>query len=336
MRQDLPTYMKRLGTLHIKYPGMLLSAGLGLLSYVLAENIPIGLNGVLLALLLGMIMGNVWKIPLSYQEGISFAGSKMLEWSILFLAFSINYTHMSQLGLSSFMLVLLSVLSMVLLTYFLAIRFKCPGASGWLIGFGTAICGSSAIAALAPNITKNKEDVAVSMAVVNLLGALGMILLPMCLTSTSFSDEQIGIFLGATLHSVGNVAGAGYAMNDEVGQVSVAIKLARVALLSPALILFNFMVFRKEGKSWRELLQLPWYLWSFIGITLLSTWVTIPPSFLDIMEIMGKVVLTIAMAAIGLRVSFAQIYQAGRKGLLFGIIIFFIQMLLIGFGLFVI
>jgi uncharacterized integral membrane protein (TIGR00698 family) len=217
------------------------------------------LNAILLALLLGMVVGNLWRVPSSFQAGIGFTSSKLLELAVLFLAFSINYTHIAALGAGSFAIIITMVMAMVLVTYFLARQVKCPGSTGWLVGFGTAICGSSAIAALAPRVAKNKEDVGIAMAVVNLFGSLGMVVLPLVLVRFDLGTNELGLLIGGTLHSVGNVVGAGYAISDGVGEAATTIKLARVALLSPALILFNYLVNRAELKSWRQHLQLPWY-----------------------------------------------------------------------------
>ncbi|HOY29672.1 MAG TPA: putative sulfate exporter family transporter, partial [Flavobacteriales bacterium] len=229
----------------------------------------------------------------------------------------------------SFTVVVVMVLSMVLITFHLARRVKCPGSTGWLVGFGTAICGSSAIAALAPRVAKDKEDVGIAMAVVNLFGSVGMILLPLVLVKFDLSTTQLGLLIGGTLHSVGNVVGAGYSVSDAAGEAATTIKLARVALLSPALILFNYLVNRGEAQGWREHLRLPWYLWGFIAITVFTSFVPVPSAFTDAMDLAGKLALTIALAAIGLKVSFAQLFRSGRKGLGFGLIVFAIQLTLV-------
>lgn len=312
-----------------KSKGLILSSGIGLTGYFFAPLLPSALNSILVALLLGMLIGNLFRIPVSFQTGIGFTASRMLEWSILFLAFSINYQHIAALGISSFAIIALMVVLMLITTYYLAIKIKCPGSTGWLIGFGTSICGSSAIAALTPTITKNKEDVAISMAVVNLFGSLGMILLPILLTKFEVNTRQMGLIIGGTLHSVGNVVGAAYSVNNAVGEAAVTIKLARVALLSPALIFFNYLVNRHQVLHWKDHFKLPWYLWSFIGITLITSVVQIPIPFTEVMDTAGKLVLTIAMAAIGLNIRFGNLLQSGKKGVLFGLLIFAIQILVL-------
>jgi uncharacterized integral membrane protein (TIGR00698 family) len=312
-----------------EYRGVLLALAIGLVAYFGSTWLPGSFNSILTALLLGIVIGNTISLPESFQSGISFTGGKLLELSILFLAFSINYNHIAKLGAASFAVIAAMVIAMLLITYYLAIKVKCPGSTGWLVGFGTVICGSSAIAALAPGITKNKDDVGIAMAVVNLFGSLGMIAMPFVLLKLDLSPAQMGLLLGGTLHSVGNVAGSGYAISNEVGEAAITIKLARVALLSPAIIFFNFLVNKNNANNWKEHFTLPWYLWSFIGITALSSFISFSPAFLNVMETAGKVVLTVAMAAIGLKVSFKKLYQSGQKGVGFGLIVFAIQTIIL-------
>jgi uncharacterized integral membrane protein (TIGR00698 family) len=312
------------------YKGIILAATIGMAAYFGADFLPSAIGSILIALLLGIIVGNLIKIPESFQSGIGYTSSKLLELSILFLAFSINYNSIAKLGIGSFSIVIITVLLMLLITFFLSKRLKCPGTTGWLTGFGTTICGSSAIAALAPSVTKNKEDIGIAMAAVNLYGSIGMILLPILLKYFAFDATSSGIFIGASLHSVGNVAGAGFGISDEVGEISITIKLARVAMLSPALIFFNYLVNRNNVKNWRDHFNLPWYLWAFIGITIFTSFVSIPKEVLSFMKISGNIVLSIAMAAIGLKISFAKLFSAGKQGLVFGAMVFALELLIIG------
>jgi uncharacterized integral membrane protein (TIGR00698 family) len=312
-----------------EYKGVLLSSVIGALALVIGTYTPSSLNSVILALVFGIVLGNVINLPASIGSGVSFTSSKLLELSIIFLAFSINYSHIAALGVNSFVIVTFVLFTIVLLTFFLARKLKCPGSTGWLVGFGTAICGSSAIAALSPSVTKEKEDVAISMAVVNLFGTLGMVFLPVILIRLNLDTTETGLLIGGSLHSVGNVAGAGYAMSSEIGEAALTIKLARVALLTPGLILFNYLVNKDNVNNWKEHFKLPWYLIGFILITIFVSFVQIPEGFLKYMDLVGKIVLTIAMAAIGLKVSFIKLIQSGRKGLSFGLIIFIIQLVLL-------
>jgi len=314
--------------------GVLAAVLIGILALFIAQFTPSYLNSILVALLLGIGINNFTKIPEILSPGLVFTSSKMLEFSIIFLAFSINYQSISNLGISSFSVIFLTVFVVLISIFFLAKKINCPSSTGWLIGFGTAICGSSAIAALAPSVSKNKEDVAVSMSVVNLFGSLGMIILPLLFVRFNFSTNQLGILLGGSLHSVGNVVGAGYSISDDVGEASMTIKLARVALLSPALLFFNYLINRKSMSTWVDYIRLPWYLIGFFSISIVSSIIDFTPDFLVQTEFLGKLVLTIAMAAIGLKVSFKTLINSGKKGLLFGLVIFTIQISLLLLGAF--
>ncbi len=315
---------------------MMFAIGVGLIAVIAEKFTPPAFNGILIALLLGMFLGNFFTLPTTLDAGIGYTSSKMLELSILFLAVGINYTDIAALGVQPFLGVAVVVFAVLFLSYFLSKRFNCPGNTGLLVGFGTAICGSSAIAALAPSLQKqNKEDVAIAMAVVNLLGTVGMLFLPWALLqidwpSSDVASSAIGYLVGGSLHSVGNVAGAGFAIGKSAGDVAITVKLARVALLTPGLIFMTYLTQRDAEGSWKRYFNLPWYLIGFIMVTFLVSVVDIPKSALKDIEYIGKVILTIAMAAIGMKVSFRKLLQAGSCGLRFGVVIFALQLSLLG------
>jgi uncharacterized integral membrane protein (TIGR00698 family) len=149
------------------------------------------------------------------------------------------------------------------------------------------------------------------MAVINLLGTLGMLVLPWALLQVDWPSQDVaasamGYLVGGSLHSVGNVAGAGFAIGKSAGDVAITVKLARVALLTPGLIFMTYLTQRHSQGSWKRYFQLPWYLIGFILVTLLVSVIDIPKPVLKELEYIGKVILTIAMAAIGLKVSVAD------------------------------
>jgi uncharacterized integral membrane protein (TIGR00698 family) len=318
------------------YKGIVFSVLLGLAAVFLEKFTPPAFNGILIALLLGILLGNTLKLPENLASGIQYTSSKMLELSILFLAVGINYADVAALGVQPFLGVAAVVFTILFLSFFLAKRFNCPGNTGILVGFGTAICGSSAIAALAPSLQKqNKEDVAIAMAVINLLGTLGMLVLPWALLQVDWPSQDVaasamGYLVGGSLHSVGNVAGAGFAIGKSAGDIAITVKLARVALLTPGLIFMTYLTQRHSQGSWKRYFQLPWYLIGFILVTLLVSVIDIPKPALKEVEYIGKVILTIAMAAIGLKVSVKKLLQAGSRGLRFGVVMFLLQIALLG------
>ncbi len=306
--------------------GLLLSLFIGTSSLIVAHFFSF-FNAILLGLLLGILIGNAFKIPTHYSPGITFTSSKLLELSIIFLAFGINYGDINKIGWENVLIIFLMIVFLLISTRVLSNKLHCPSNVGYLVGFGTAICGSSAIAALAPTFKDNKEDIGVSLAVVNLFGVIGMLLLPLLLPNMGMTDIEMAVLIGGSLHAVGNVVGAGYAMSQSIGDLSLMVKLARVALLSPALIFFTIFINKDKDTHWKKHLKLPWYLWAFVIISIIVSYFTFTKGFLDAMSFLGKVSLTIAMTAIGLKVGFKTLLTSARKGLLFGAIIFILQLL---------
>jgi uncharacterized integral membrane protein (TIGR00698 family) len=302
-------------------PGVLLTLGIVLLSLFITGYVK--LEVVLLSLVLGIIVGNLVKLPDLFSEGISFSSGKILEASIVLMAININYQDLMDLGWQTLVLIISSILVVLVLTYFLSKWLKCPGSTGWLVGFGTAICGSSAIAALAPSVSKNKEDVGISLAVVNALGLVGMIVLPFA-AQQWLTDTETGMLLGASLHAMGNVAGAGFGLSNEVGEIAVTVKLGRIAMLTPALLLFRgILPTTGEGSSG---FKLPVYLILFILISISVSFINLSPEVLKTAKTASKILLAMAMVAIGLKMSIKKLYSAGKRGLVFGVIVFVVQL----------
>lgn len=316
------------------YKGLLLAILIGASAHVIGSYS--SANGVMLGLLTGIILGNIISFSNSYNSGILFTSSKLLEFSIVLMAFSINFNDVVALGWQNFILVVVMIIAVLVATLFLAKKLNCPESTGTLVGFGTAICGSSAIAAVAPSVAKNKEDIGIALAVVNLMGSIGMVALPYVLRLIDLAEIDSGVVIGATLHSVGNVAGAGYGMEKYIGDTAITIKLARVAMLSPAVILFTYLVNKKEAKSWKEHFKLPLYLWLFIAVTVLSSLFSLPSVVLGGISEIGKLFLTIAMVAIGLKVSFKKLFFSGRKAMAFGAFVFLFQIAVVSLFLFLI
>ncbi len=313
-----------------KFPGILLAVSLGLAAIFLAGFTPSFLNSYLLALLIGMLLApQVNKIS-QLDAGISLSSSKLLEWSVVLLAFSMDYKAIGAIGAKDFAVIILVIFVVLVATYYLSKVLSCPGKTSWLIGIGTAICGSSAVAALAPKIKAAEEDVAISLASVNLLGSLGMLLLPLFFQFYPLLENEMAFLIGASLHSVGNVAGAGFSVSEDVGQLALVYKMARVALLSPALLFMVWLDSRKSNEQ-KFRFQLPWYLIVFIAVSILVSFFPLPALLLKGSESIGKIILTIAMAAIGLKVDVFRLLKAGQRGLVFALIVFVLQISLLLF-----
>ncbi len=288
----------------------------------------LGMNTILLALILGILIGNIVSLPLSWDAGIKTSSGLFLEFAIILMAFSIDYGSFLKLGWETILIVLVTMALVLITTVWLGKKMNCPSSAGLLVGFGTAICGSTAIAALAPSVSEDKSDIGIAMAVVNLYGLLGMIFIPL-LTAEWLTDVQNSVLIGASLHSVGNVAGAGFAMSDTIGEIAVTVKLGRVALLTPALLIFTQFTGKGTKTSKKGRLNLPYYLVAFILISVAVSIFPIPTDILLYSKESSNFLLATAMAAIGLKLSFKTLLASGKKGLVFGAILFAVQLVVI-------
>lgn len=308
------------------FSGILFSGFIGILSFIIAPYIAL-VNSIVLALFVGILVTNIIRIPDYLNSGINFSSKNVLEYAIILLGFGVSFQDIGNVGWSTLIIIILTITTVLTITFIYSKNKENHRDCGYLIGFGTAICGSSAIAALAPKINANKEEIGISIAVINLFGLMGMVAIPLLL-NPSINIEWVGLFIGGTLHGVSNVAGAGYAMGETIGDLALTIKLGRVALLAPGLIFFNFLV--NKSASIKENLKLPYYIIGFIGATTIVSLFNLPTEIIDVFRLGGKVLLTISMAAIGLSIKFTTLLNQGKVAIRFGAIIFAIQIIIVG------
>ena len=176
---------------------ILLSIALTAAAYLLAPFIP-GLNGIILGLFLGILIGNLIKLDKETSSGIGLISSKGLEFAILFIAFSVDYGKLKDAGAQVVLFLALMILAVLVFGYLLAKLLKTQRSSAWLISFGTAICGSSAIAALAPSVSEDQDEVGVSIAVVNLRSSM----VAMFSLAALVSINDFGTWLAAKIASM--------------------------------------------------------------------------------------------------------------------------------------
>ncbi len=307
-------------------PGIVLSTLVGTTAFFLAPYIPM-INSIVLALFIGMVITNLFSLSPQLDSGVHFSGKTLLEIAIIFLGFGISFKDITSVGLFRVGILVITVLLILTFTYFISRKISNKPITGYLIGFGTAICGTSAIAALAPKINASKSETGISIAVINLIGLLGMLAIPL-LFSQSMDSDLAALLIGGTLHGVSNVAGAGYAMNETIGDLSLTIKLARVALLAPALIFFTLLL--SKSSSLKESLKLPYYILGFIAASTIVSLINFPVEMLNGFRFTGKFLLTVSMTAIGLNIKFKHLLMEGKSALKFGLIIFTVQLVVVG------
>ncbi|MBI4625004.1 MAG: YeiH family putative sulfate export transporter [Verrucomicrobia bacterium] len=191
------------------------------------------LEPVMLAILLGMVVGNA-GVPLQpLQAGIKLVARKVLAIGIVLLGARLNFLDVLRVGMSGIVLTLvevgLALAIMVLLTRWLGLSTRL----GTLIGVGTAICGGTAIVATAPVIEADEKDVVFSVATVTLLGLVAMVVLPFVAHLLAMGEKDFGLWAGLAIHQTPQVIASGFAFGERAGETATVVKLARVCLLAP-------------------------------------------------------------------------------------------------------
>jgi uncharacterized integral membrane protein (TIGR00698 family) len=203
-----------------------------------------------------------------------------------------------------------------------------------LLGIGNGVCGSSAIAATEHIIGADKEDVGLAVAVVNFLGTIGMLFLPLLGTMIlKLTDIRAGILIGNTLQAVGQVTAGGFAISNIAGQTATVVKMGRILMLTPLIFILLGIFSQKASQSQqnaKKAQRVPLFILGFILFSIISTFHILPENVLKALSAISHSALLVAMAGIGLKITFGSILRKGRAALLIGSLVFLIQIVFSG------
>ena len=304
-------------------PGILLCIVIGFAGRGLGALMP-ALGGATCAILLGVVVGNLVRLPGRYHAGVRYCESRVLEAAVAFMGFGLSFTALGNLGWRAGAVVMTAVV-VALGTAWLVSQFtKISKETVMLIGVGTAICGSSAIAAVAPLMARERRQVGLSVGVVSILGMFGILGLPLIVSLVDLDAQTGGVLIGSTLQAVAHVVAAGFSMGDETGNMAVAIKMGRVAMLVP-LVLYLTMRRNPSGEPLSKA-NLPWYLVGFLVAAALVASGIMPAGWTEALHQLDKLLLTVAMAAIGLSIRFDSLEGEGAQAIACGAIVWAVQL----------
>ena len=185
---------------------------------------------------------------------------------------------------------------------------------GLLLGIGNGVCGAAAIAASAPLIDADKDDIGISVGVVNLLGALGIFLLPLLAGMLGLQENQSGLLVGGTIQAVGQTVATGLRMGEGIARLAIVVKMGRVLLLGVVLVALSFIYRKKDARSF----PVPPFILAFLACALAVNLLPIPEVVLSAVNTIKKVFLMCAMAGIGLGIKLKTLKTHGTTALLVG------------------
>ncbi|MCS7243673.1 MAG: putative sulfate exporter family transporter [Candidatus Calescibacterium sp.] len=354
--------VKNLRLLPSIIPGLALSVILMLLAIPIADGIgkfllkiqgidPTGksspISSVLIAIILGMIVSNIFKLSDIFKNGIDFSVTKILRLGIIFVGIKLSVNEVLKLGFWGIPIVLIVIFSALIFIYFINRLMKLPEKLGTLIAAGTSICGVTAIVSVSPAIKADNKEIAYSVANVTIFGLLAMFLYPYLAKFLFTTSEQIGLFLGTAIHETSQVVGAALTYkevfsDDTVFKAATVTKLTRNLFLAIVVPLLAFLYLRsrvdEEHQKINVISLIPTFIIGFILMAVLrsvgdiglmngnlalgifdsNSWKSLVN---NIGELWGsKYLLGTAMAAVGLNTNFSVFRGIGIKPFVIGFI----------------
>ena len=273
-----------------------------------------------LALILGAIIA--YYIP-NTEDGGRWMISMVLPISIVLLGFGLNLTtfFVPEIGLVGIAAAFATAITSFIICYFVGKYLELDVETCVALGTGGAICGNSAVVAVSPGLKLKEERVAVILAIINLLGLITYLLLPLLSSVLGLSEQQGGIWAGSVIHAVPQAIAAGETMGQEATVIATAVKLSRVSLLViivPLCALLGNSINKENGEN-TKIGTIPYFVPGFVIAAMLSTWV-IPDNITEILAIIGKYLLLPILASVGFFITKESMKDAGGAILLVGII----------------
>lgn len=308
--------------------GLLLVSFVVFISKILSIYLYIG--SVAISILLGMIINYFFSIDKSFKSGIKFSEKYLLSIAIIFMGAGLNFSVLELIEFNIIYTILLIIVFAIFSSLLIGKLFNLSNSLSFLIGIGNGICGASAIAGASSIMKSKKEDIALSISVINLLGTIGIFIVPLFINLFFEGDvNNIGVIIGSTIQAVGQVTAAGFIMSNEIGEVAVITKMIRILMLGPILILITFYYSFSNYKVSKKIsFPIPFFIIGFIAFAIAVNYNLIPLSLLPMINTLSKYSLLFAMAAIGLNISLESILKDGPRVFLVGFISFGLQIVL--------
>ena len=322
-----------------KGKGILLCLGIAIPAWFAGKAFPI-VGGAVIAILAGMVIAIFFKNRTSTEPGIKFVSKKILQWAVILLGFGLNLNVIWETGKQSLPIIIATITTSLVIAYVLHKVMKIPANISTLVGVGSSICGGSAIAATAPVIDADDEEVAQAISIIFFFNVLAAIVFPIFGAAVGFSTdsgEAFGIFAGTAVNDTSSVTacastwdsmwGLGAATLDK----AVTVKLTRTLAIIPITLVLAFMRTRREKKmaaatgggtkvSMKQIF--PFFILYFIAASIITTIATsagVAPEFFSPIKELSKFFIVMAMAAIGLNTDIVKLVKTGGKPLAMGL-----------------
>jgi uncharacterized integral membrane protein (TIGR00698 family) len=313
-------FSKRIGALA---PGVALCVAIAVVSVLLqlGEERLVGhaiIEAIVIAILIGTAVRTTRIPPAREKAGIAFSAKQVLEVAVFLLGASVDLPELLRAGLPLLGGIVLIVAVALALGYTAGRAFGLAPKLAILVACGNAICGNSAIAAVAPGIGADAGDVASSIAFTAVLGVIMVLTLPLLIGPLALSNYQYGVVAGMSVYAVPQVLAATFPVSQLSGEVGTLVKLVRVLMLGPVVLFLSLAsrrIARREGTAPKLAIGklVPWFIVGFILLAVLRSTGIIPALVAGPVRELSRWLTIVAMAALGLGVDLRSVARAGTR-----------------------
>ena len=317
-----------------KGPGLLLCLVIALPSWWLGKLFPV-IGGPVFAILCGMIITLLLTDKTWFQPGIAYTSKKILQYAVILLGFGLNLSEIAKVGAKSLPIICSTIATSLIISFVLYKLLKMPANISTLVGVGSSICGGSAIAATAPVIGADDEEIAQAISVIFLFNVLAALLFPTFGGAIGLSNEGFGLFAGTAINDTSSVTAAAstwdtlHGTNGAVLEYATIVKLTRTLAIIPitlALAFWRTWQVKRGSNTSSGTFDLkkifPFFILFFVlasVITTLSTSCGVPSAFFQPFKELSKFFIILAMAAIGLNTNIVKLVRTGGKPIFMGV-----------------
>ncbi len=302
-------------------PGLILCVVISLASLWLGARFPI-IGAPVFAILIGIIVGSLLNLSPIVQPGLSFCSRNLLQISIIVLGGSLSLSQIWNTGLGSLWVMVVSLSVSLLGAWFIGRMMGINSKLAGLIGVGTGICGGSAIAAVAPIIKAEDDEIAFSISTIFLFNVVAVLAFPFIGHLISLNDRSFGLWAGTAINDTSSVVAAGYSYSHAAGDFAMVTKLTRTTMIIPISLAFALIVGRKSNRGNYSLKRIfPWFILGFAAMATLNTIGLFGTSFPVVAGITGRYLIVLALAGVGLSANLPKMLKTGPKPIVLGLLV---------------
>lgn len=313
-----PAYGGVLRPVRAVLPGVLLCLAVSLAAFAVQEaEIRLAgrawLEALVLAILIGTLLRTAWAPPARFAAGIAFSAKTLLEIAVVLLGASLSATTLAAAGPALLAGIAVVVVLAISASFTLGRLLGLPRRMAILVACGNSICGNSAIAAVAPVIGADAHDVAASIAFTAVLGVAMVLGLPLLVPLLKLSGLQFGVIAGLTVYAVPQVLAATAPAGLVAVQMGTLVKLVRVLMLGPVVLVLGVIAGRSGGKRPGVSRLVPWFILGFLALAALRSAGLVPHGVLAPAAMAANLLTILAMAALGLATDLHVVARAGSR-----------------------